>query len=244
MLHGVGSSADTWRRLLPYLHTGTIIAPDYRGHGYSDSPEPPYCLEDFVCDIRRLLDELEIERIDVLGFSIGALFAAKLALNHPSCVKSLILLNSIADRTPEQKIRARERLEFLSTHLPDETAPATAVRWFTPAFLESHDDLVEAEAGITVSTPHAPYASSYRVLVENDLIDEVSGISCPTLIMTGELDEGSTPAMSEALHRQIPGSLLRIIGGVKHYMHFERPEELARHVNEFLKQADTAAVEM
>lgn len=241
MLHGVGSSADTWRRLVPHLTVGEIIAPDYRGHGHSGCPAPPYRLDDFVEDTLRLLDECSIISAHFLGFSIGALFAEKLALDYPSRVKSLILLNSIADRTREQEQRSRERLDFLSIHPPAETAPAAAARWFTPAFREAHADLVEAEVGITVDIAHAPYVAAYRVLVENDLIDEVSAISCPTLIMTGELDEGSTPAMSEALHQQINGSKLKILNGVKHYMHFERPEEVARNINDFLELTNAAA---
>lgn len=241
LLHGVGSSSETWGELLPLLDGRRTIAPDYRGHGASEAPPPPYVMDDFVADIVRLLDELEVRQVHVAGFSIGALFAERLALLHSSRVRSLLLLSSIAARTTEQRERASARLAVIASTEPREVAPQSAARWFTAEFIGRRPDLVQREVDIVSRVSHAPYAASYKVLVENDPIDAVAAITQPTLIMTGEMDEGSTPAMSQALHDRISGSRLVIVPGVKHYLHIERPEAISPELNDFLAAADAMA---
>lgn len=238
LLHGVGSSSETWLELIPLLDGRRIIAPDYRGHGASDSPQPPYAMDDFVEDALRLLDELGVERVHVAGFSIGALFAERLAILEPARVVSLVLLSSIADRTDAERARAANRLAQITSTPPAQVAPASAERWFTPEFRDSDPVLVQREIDIVSSVDHAPYAASYKVLVENDPVDIVEAITCPTLIMTGELDEGSTPAMSQALHRRIRESRLVIVPNVKHYVHVELPATVAGEINAMLGDLD------
>jgi len=238
LLHGVGSSSRTWGELLPLMGSRRFIAMDYRGHGASDAPTPPYVMDDFVDDAIRLLDELGVSRVHVIGFSIGALFAERLAIREPARVRSLLLLNSIANRSPEALERARARAAFIASTPPAEVAPKSAPRWFTPEFLTARPDLVAGEIAIVEKIAHAPYAAAYHVLVENDLIDEVKAIRCPTLIITGENDEGSTPAMSEALHQRIAGSRLTIVPGVKHYIHIERPEAIAAEWTRFVDEVE------
>lgn len=235
LLHGVGSSSQTWDELERHLPTDArLIAPDYRGHGASDAPEPPYVLQDFVDDAVRLLDGLGIPAVDVVGFSIGALFAEAIALRHPERVHSLVLLNSIGDRTAEERERAALRLASIRTTPPGAGLDASARRWFTDGFRERRPDLVDAELAIVGATPHRPYAASYAVLVQNDLIGELSAIRVPTLVATGQHDIGSTPRMSESIHRRIPSSRLVVVHDVRHYMHIEAAAEVGDLVTDFL----------
>lgn len=243
LLHGVGSSSDTWSELLPALDGRRVIAPDYRGHGASEAAPLPYAMDDFVADAFRLLDELNLPVAHVAGFSIGALFAERMAILQPKRIASLVLLNSIAARTPEQQERATARHRLIASTPPAELAWGSAARWFTPRFLETQRARVEEEVNIVSAIAHAPYAASYGVLVENDLIDAVSAIDCPTLIVTGEHDEGSTPAMSRALAERIAGARLVIVPDVKHYIHIERPDVIAREMNAFLAALDPVSAE-
>lgn len=240
LLHGVGSSSETWSELLPLLDGRRVIAPDYRGHGASEVAPLPYVMDDFVGDGLRLLDEVGVGKAHVAGFSIGALFAERMAILAPDRVASLVLLNSIAARSDEQKQRAAARLQLISSTPPAKLGGAAATRWFTPGFIEASPALVAQEVDIVSAVAHAPYAASYHVLVENDLIDEVAAITCPALIITGELDEGSTPAMSRALAGRIGGARLEIVPGVKHYIHIERPAAIASEANAFLAEVDQA----
>lgn len=234
LLHGVGSSSDTWAELMPRLSSHRrYLMPDYRGHGGSDAPAGPYVVDDFVDDLVRLLDELGIERVSIIGFSIGAVIALSFALAEPERVASLVLLNSIAGRTPAELDRARTRLALIRSTPPAELAPASAERWFTERFRAEHPELVEAELAIVSRVDHSAYAAAYEVLVETDQLDRAHEVGIPTLIATGEGDLGSTPAMSEKLAASIAGSRLVIVPELKHYMHIEDAAGIARLVDDF-----------
>jgi pimeloyl-ACP methyl ester carboxylesterase len=237
LLHGVGSSASTWMELLRHLGPEfRYVAADYRGHGASEWGTLPYALDDFVSDHFRLLDELSIDAAHVVGFSIGAIFAQAIALAAPRRTRSLVLLNSIGGRTDAEKARALARLEVIRTTPPPQVAAASIGRWFTPAFARRHPGLADGERAIVAATAPQPYAASYAVLATTDNLAEAHRITAPALIVTGELDEGSTPAMSQKLHAAIAGSRLHIRPGLKHYLHIEDAEALGGLITGFLRE--------
>lgn len=240
MLHGVGSSSLSWDELSKNLDGRRIVAPDYRGHGLSDAPTPPYVADDFIADALRLMDELGLEKVILVGFSIGATFAARMAVDVPERLERVVLVSSIAGRTPEQRARAEARAALIRETPPSETASGSAVRWFSPKFREERPDLVDLEVQVVSANRHAPYAASYQVLVENDPIGFVDQITIPTLIITGENDEGSTPDMSRALHERIKGSRLVIEPDVKHYIQIEKAARLAAEILDFVGASKSA----
>jgi pimeloyl-ACP methyl ester carboxylesterase len=234
-LHGVGSSASTWEELFPRLGGGRrLLAADLRGHGASAAGRLPYRLADLVDDHLRLLDELGLARTHIVGFSLGAMIAQAVALAQPGRVSSLVLLSGIGGRTPAEAARALERLEVIRTTDPAVGVGQSIERWFTPAFIQRRPDLVEREAAIVSVTAPIPYGAAYEVLATTDLIDEVRAITCPTLLVTGELDVGSTPRMSAEMQARIPGSELVVVDGLKHYLHVEAAAETAHLINGFL----------
>lgn len=232
LLHGVGSSSATWAALAPLIDERyTLVMPDYRGHGDSDAPEPPFQVADFVADLERLLAELRLERVHLVGFSIGAIFAQAYAATHPDQVGSLVLLNSIAGRTPAERERAAERADHIRQTDPAIVAAGSAERWFTAEFAAARPDVVDHELEIVSTTRHRPYSAAYDVLAGTDLLEEAARIASPVLLVTGENDRGSTPRMSQALHERIPGSRLVVVEGRQHYLHLEVPERIASLVN-------------
>jgi pimeloyl-ACP methyl ester carboxylesterase len=98
MVHGFATSrAENWRRLGWYgafeRKGYRIVAHDQRGHGESDKPHDPaaYDRDELVGDILRLMDHLELERVDLLGYSMGARLSLQTALQHPERVGNLIV---------------------------------------------------------------------------------------------------------------------------------------------------------
>jgi len=237
LLHGVGSSSETWAELGPHLGSEfRYLMPDYRGHGGSDAGALPYGLADFVADHFRLLDELGIESAHLVGFSIGAVFAQAIARAAPARTRSLVLLNSIGGRSEAEQERALARLGVIRTTPPAEIAATSLKRWFTPGFLAAHSELAAAERDIVAANVPAPYAAAYAVLATTDELHLAHEIAAPTLIVTGEFDEGSTPEMSRKLNAAIPGSRLEIRPGLKHYLHIEDAEALGGLITGFLRE--------
>jgi pimeloyl-ACP methyl ester carboxylesterase len=237
-VHGVGSSSATWRELFAAMPGGyRLIAADLRGHGRSAVGPGPASLDGFVADHIRLLDELGLGAVAVIGFSLGALIGQAIALAHPERTSALVLLNGVAARTPAEQARARERLAVIRASPPPEVARASASRWFTQAFAAACPAVVASEVAIVSAVDPASYAAAYAVLADGDLIGEVAAISCPVLVVTGASDVGSTPRMAAELHARIAGSQLVIVPDRKHYLHREVPAELAGLIGGFLAGA-------
>jgi pimeloyl-ACP methyl ester carboxylesterase len=241
-VHGVGSSSATWRELFAAMPPGyRLIAADLRGHGRSEPVPGPYRLADFVADHLRLLDELGLDAVPVVGFSLGALIGQAIALARPGRTSALVLLNGVGARTQAERDRALARLEVIRASPPAEVARASATRWFTDSFAAGAPALVADEVAIVSSVNPASYAAAYEVLATGDLIAEVGAISCPVLVVTGEGDVGSTPRMSAEIHARIAGSQLVIVPAMKHYLHREGPGVVAGLISEFLASSGAPA---
>jgi pimeloyl-ACP methyl ester carboxylesterase len=166
--------------------------------------------------------------------------AQAIALAHPERVSSLVLLNCIGGRSDAERARALERLEVIRTTDPAVGVRQSIERWFTPGFIQASPSLVEREAAIVSVTAPVPYAAAYEVLATTDLIDEVHAIACPTLIVTGEHDVGSTPRMSREIHARMPGSELVVVDGLQHYLHVEAAAQIAELITAFLRGLPTS----
>ncbi|RVD48566.1 alpha/beta hydrolase, partial [Mesorhizobium sp. M7A.F.Ca.ET.027.03.2.1] len=82
------------------------------------------------------------------------------------------------------------------------------------------------------------YAAAYRVLAETDFGGILDRITCPTLIVTGEDDQGSSPRMARLMHEQVQGSQLAILPGLRHSILIEAPARVATLMGDFLMDAD------
>ncbi len=91
LVHGLGSDHTTWRKVAAALRTDgrRVLAVDLRGHGRSGRAEH-YRLNDFRDDVRLVLDELGVERVDVVAHSLGAQAAARLAIVEPERIRRAV----------------------------------------------------------------------------------------------------------------------------------------------------------
>jgi len=87
-IHGVGLNHQVWQPQVDYFTASgyQVLIYDMLGHGQSRQPDEGVTLDDYVAQLTRLLDHLQIERSDVIGHSMGALIAVAFALAHPDRV--------------------------------------------------------------------------------------------------------------------------------------------------------------
>ena len=92
LLHGIGDNAHVWDHFASSAPNHfRIIALDQRGHGESDWPRPPaYECEDYVNDLDKLIQSLHLEKVIIMGHSMGALHATRYAAIRPHSVTGLI----------------------------------------------------------------------------------------------------------------------------------------------------------
>lgn len=235
LIHGVGSYLEAWNGVVEALATDfAMLRFDLRGHGRSERVKGRYEIDDFVNDLLALADKLDIETFDLAGFSLGGLIAQRVALAAGQRIRRLVLISTVAGRTAEEQKRVVDRLVALQRSDGGAHYDASLDRWLTPDFQRRNPDLLRQLRQRNAETDPACYASAYRVLAECDQGTAIRDIRCPTLIMTGEEDQGSNPRMAAFMHDQIAGSQLRILQGLRHSVLVEAPDLVAGHMRAFL----------
>lgn len=238
LIHGVGSYLESWDGVIAALGGGYLfLRYDLRGHGASPKLPGPYHIDDFVGDLRDLLDGQDIDRTHLAGFSLGGLIAQAFALTHPDRLRSLTLISTVAGRTDAEKTAVQQRAATLAekgagTHLTE-----AVDRWFTEEFVASRPDVLEERRRRSLNNDPDCYAAAYRVLADTDLADRLPEIKTPTLVMTGENDVGSTPRMAQLIADRVPDSRLHIFPRLKHSVLLEAPDQVAVQMGPFLETA-------
>lgn len=247
LLHGFTGSAATWTPLISALppHFRTI-APDLIGHGRSASPPDAerYRMERCVADLLALLDALEIERVDVLGYSMGGRLALHLAAAAPDRVGALVLESSspgIADAAERQARVAAD--EALADVIAREGLAAFVERWERLPLFASQASLSEE----TRARLHAQrlrnnplgLANSLRGMgtgQQESLWDRLAALDVRTLLIAGTLD-AKYRALAHQMAAALPNARAVIVPGAGHAVHLEQPQAFAKNVLEFLGRA-------
>ena len=116
LVHGLGARRALWKRVAPELaREFTVFSFDLRGTGESERPAGPYSLDDFVSDLRGVIEECELERPALVGHSFGGSIVLRYAAEHPGDVSSVV---SIAGpvRLPDQARQGmRDRADTVET---------------------------------------------------------------------------------------------------------------------------------
>lgn len=234
-LHGLGGSSTAWESQLDDLgDTFRCIAWDLPGYGDSE-PISPLTFPAIADAAARLLDQLDVERADVVGLSFGGQQALHLVLGHPDRVGRLVLADTSArfgaDGTDVDEWK-RLRLEPLDAGIaPAEMAPAVIDAITAPGFsgLE-RDRAIAAFSRI----PADGLRAAVECLPTHDVTDRLGDIASSTLVIVGELDQETPVDYAEALADGIPDAHLHVIGGVGHLTAAEAPAEFNAVVRAFL----------
>jgi pimeloyl-ACP methyl ester carboxylesterase len=237
LIHGLGLTRQTWDGLLPALAKDyRVLAYDLYGHGESVAPpETPY-LSLFSQQLLGLMDELSLSRAALIGFSLGGMINRRFAMDHPERVSALVILNSPHERGDEAQSRVEMQARDSSADGPAATLDAAIERWFTSEFRETSADTIDEVQNWVLANEPATYAECRWVLANGvrELIRPEPPITHPALVMTGENDSGSTPAMTHAIAAEITGAEALFVPGLRHMGLMERPELFAAPILTFL----------
>jgi pimeloyl-ACP methyl ester carboxylesterase len=236
LIHGVGLDLEIWEPLVPLLQPRRrLIRYDMRGHGASDKPPGPYRLDDFVDQLDGIAAALELDRFDLAGFSMGGMAAEAFTARFPERVRRLALLHTVHDRSATERAAVAARLAQAEAGDLEGSIEAALARWLNATFRKSHPDAVAAVEHRMRSNDRDAYLASYRVFATGDaeVLPLLDSIRCPTLVLTGEYDTGSTPAMAKALVARLPAATLAILPGLRHLALVEAPEQVAVPLDRF-----------
>jgi (E)-2-((N-methylformamido)methylene)succinate hydrolase len=235
LIHGVGLRAEAWG---PQMRLGAhMMAVDMPGHGES-SPLPPTArLPDFVAWAVRVIEALDLGPVAVAGHSMGSLIAAGLAITRPDLVSRVALLNAVHRRTAEARAAVLGRAAEIAAGLGSIEAPLA--RWFTP---DQHD-IRETVASWLRGVSQTGYATAYRAFAEGDAVyaDLFNTIRCPALMLTGDGDPNSTPAMTFTMAGMVQHGQAVVIPGHRHMLNLTAPRDVTTALSLWLVQEEVRA---
>ena len=209
LLHGNGEDSSYFESQMDYFsQTRRVIAVDTRGHGRSPRGTAPFTIRQFAEDLREFMEEMGIERADLLGFSDGGNIALIFALRYPERVDRLILNGA----------NLWSRGVKPSVQIP-------IILGYYAAYFFGHFS-VKARAN----------AELLRLMVKDPNIEqeELRNIQSPTLVIAGERDM-IREEHTRLIAAEIPGAKLRIIPG-DHFIAAGNPEAFNREVDRFLRE--------
>ena len=233
LLHKAGLSSEEYTEMLPFLGKNyRAIAMDLLGYGNTDQPMQEPKFEDYVGNILHFLDALKIKKTNIVGHLLGSSFAVEIAAVHPERVKKLVLWDAIylepEVRKKTQEEYHDERVEFKldGSHLVKVwksrgAKPGANLEMVQRSTVEYLRSGLGATSGV-----------SHRALFAYDIEPKLPRIKCPTLLMYGR--GGHLFDRQEAIRKLIPGCQTKILENVGSFPFWEKPEEIAKVIAEFL----------
>ncbi len=244
LLHGFTGSGSVWAGLTAGLRRKGFrtIAPDLPGHGRAGIPAKSASVERAADQLAGLLAHLTASPARVLGYSLGARIALRLAIAHPEAVDRLILESPSAGIADPAEREARRRAdEQMADEIERDGLEAFVDRWERNPVFATHaalDDRVAArQREIRLRNTARGLAQSLRAAGQGamePLHTRLAEVRAPTLVIVGALDPARPRA--ELVAAGIPGSRLAIVKGAGHTPHLERPVAFRRLVFDFLQE--------
>jgi 3-oxoadipate enol-lactonase len=233
--HALGCDLTMWDDLANVLAADCrVICYDHRGHGGSDAPPAPYDMADLADDAARLLRELDSGPVVWIGVSMGAMVGQELALRHPSLVAALVVANSTSGYPDAARATWQERIDTVRTAGIEAIADAVMGRYFHEGYRAREAATVARFRRRLVSTSAEGYVGCCAAVAGIDTTARLRQLAAPLLVIAGELDMGTPPAMSERMAQQVPQARLAVIAGASHLSVLEQPQEFTALVRQFL----------
>jgi (E)-2-((N-methylformamido)methylene)succinate hydrolase len=232
LLHGVGLDAGMWAPVRDALKRNSV-AIDLPGHGRQPALTQPTSLAELAEDVLARLPQ----RSHLVGFSLGALIAQYIARFHPDRVETLTCVNSVCRRTDAESRAVMDRLAAAEADF-GATVEASIDRWYAGTSVPGA--VVEATRRTLEANDVGSFVHAYRVFATGDAVigPELGNITVPTLAVTGELDPGSTPDMTQRLAAAIPGAKSLVVPGARHMLPVQDADVLAGAINDFIQESE------
>jgi 3-oxoadipate enol-lactonase len=235
LVHAIGCDHRMWDALEKALAPRfRVIRVDVRGHGASPVPERPYALDELADDVLAVLDRLDIARAHWVGLSMGGMIGQAFAIEHGERLGRLALANTTSSYGPEGRKMWEARAKAVEEGGMAAIKDMAMNRYFSEEFHATHPEVVEAVAERFLATPPRGYIGCCDAIAELDFSADLRRIHARTLVIAGERDAGTPPAMSQAIAARIPGAKFAVIAGAAHLSAVEKPGEFDALVRDFL----------
>ncbi len=241
LLHGLHGHLGWWK----YFQVATlaqeyqVITLDQRGHGKSFKPATGYSIEILASDVCELLKYLRVERVHLIGASMGGMVGLQFALSYPNLLQSLVLVDSFPycpesiRQTIEQWISDTQVKGY--PNLMQSFNQKYGAALFSPAFLREHPGFLAFDTWSVLNNlmPDIAFISCCRAIQDFNVLDRLGEINMPVLVITPS--EGLAYEEGLRMQQRLPHAELWAPQGVGHSVHIEIPAEFNTRVLQFLR---------
>ena len=245
MIQGLGASKNAWNLQRIAMATRfRSISLDNRGAGRSDKPTQPFTLEQMADDAIAVLDATGVETAHVVGASMGGVISQIIAVKYPHRVRSLTLVCTACRNHPW-----RQELLQSWAHTAEEKGMIEvgkeAAQWVMSP--RSFRRLVPAftwMGPLAALRPRHSFVSQIQAILDTreDLVDELSSITAPTMVIVGNQDILTPRGDSEEIAERIPNAELVVISGAAHGLMMEHSATFNKILIEFLQRTEAERV--
>jgi pimeloyl-ACP methyl ester carboxylesterase len=224
LVHGAGENHLVWPAQLRRVEGVTVHALDLPGHGKSGG-RGRASVADYVEVVHGSLDALGVERAVISGHSMGGAITQLFALTYPARTAGLILVATGA--------KLRVLPEILTGIVTDTEVTLDLVTRFAWG-PNAPEQMVQLGRAQLADTSPQVMADDYAACDVFDVRERLGQITAPTLVIGGTADQLTPPKYATFLTEKIPGARLAMIEGAGHMVMLEQPDQVARHMEQFL----------
>lgn len=239
LLHGMISAGIAWRAQVTALANAgfRVIVPDMVAHGASDPVDRPVTVPDLVSDLRAVLDHFGVERVDLVGVSMGGTVSLAAAVEMPERVNRLVVVNS-GPSTAVPEFRAI--LSKWAATLRDEDGPAKLLDELWP--FSVNEEFSQSDEGrqtwqlwhaIAAKVDGPAMAHVVEGVAGFDITGRLPAIAAETLFLGGGADPAAT--QMKALPAALPNARYDEIPGARHLANVDEAAAFTQRLLQFLR---------
>jgi len=237
-IHGVGLDREMWSPQISYFKNYSTITYDLLGHGKTPLDKEKVTMKDFADQLIYLIKYLKLDKVNLVGFSIGSIIALNFAADYEEKLNSLTLIATTYKRNDKQRQEVIDRVNLAKKNLP--ISKLALERWFTNKYLEKNPHIYDKFIKILTkkSQDQQNFIKAYELFANyQDDIKKIKKIKTKTLVMTGSNDPGSTPDMSKKLSNDLENSIFQEIKNGKHLCSIECADDVNINIKKFIENA-------
>ena len=213
-----------------------IIRYDKRGHGNSSPAQGPYSFDMLENDVIKIMDNLEVEKANFVGLSMGGMTSLGLALKHQNRFDKFVCCAARADMPPPMQDGWNQRIAVVKESDTAGVVNGSLERWYSEKFTNdpANTDIINLSKDMITNTSKEGYIGSCEAIKKLDYLKELSTINREILYISGEIDMGAPAMAMEEMHHLTPNSKYECISGAAHILNIECAEEVNSIILEFL----------
>ncbi|MBV9953755.1 MAG: alpha/beta fold hydrolase [Pseudolabrys sp.] len=235
ILHSLLADRNAFDPILPAL-TEKFRVTLFNLPGF-DGSEPVIApvLDAYVARIEDGFQEFGIENDAILlGNGFGGTLALAFALDHPERLGKLIISDAAAGFPDEGKKAFAAMGEKVAQAGLGAVAEIAAKRVYSPGFLGAHPELIAERKDVLMKIDAKAFAHACKILQETDLVPLLHRLDVPTLVICGEHDQATPPALTKVVSQKVPGARYIELPGCGHCPPLEQPQQFLAAIKQFV----------